>query len=101
MDRNYNFFHISGHSVAVVAPFSIMEAVEVEQQPRAGIDNGKSSSERIIPITVLDCKHNNDENDNTSTSTTTGMSNVSKCPEYLPQKNIPQQGVPKNVHTMT
>ena len=75
--------------------------MEVEQQPRAGIDNGKSSSERIIPITVLDCKHNNDENDNTSTSTTTGMSNVSKCPEYLPQKNVPQQGVPKNVHTMT
>ena len=71
-----------------------MEAVEVEQ-PRAGIDNGKSSSERIIPITVLDCKHNNDENDNTSTSTTTGMSNVSKCPEKMSRifakKNVPQQ----------
>ena len=72
----------------------------MEQQPRAGIDNGKSSSERIIPITVLDCKHNNDENDNTSTSTTTGMSNVSKCPEYLPQKMSPNKR-PKNVHTMT
>ena len=75
-----------------------MEAVEVEQ-PRAGIDNGKSSSERIIPITVLDCKHNNDENDNTSTSTTTGMSNVSKCPEKMSiifaQKNVPQQASQK------
>ena len=81
-----------------------MEAVEVEQQPRAGIDNGKSSSERIIPITVLDCKHNNDENDNTSTSTTTGMSNVSKCPEKMSrifaQKMSPNKR-PKNVHTMT
>ena len=69
------------------------------EQPRAGIDNGKSSSERIIPITVLDCKHNNDENDNTSTSTTTGMSNVSKCPEKMSrifaQKNVPQQASQK------
>ena len=66
--------------------------MEEQPQPR-GIDNGKSSSERIIPITVLDCKHNNDENDNTSTSTTTGMSNVSKCPEKMSrifaQKNVP------------
>ena len=73
----------------------------MEQQPRAGIDNGKSSSERIIPITVLDCKHNNDENDNTST---TGMSNVSKCPEKMSrifaQKMSPNKR-PKNVHTMT
>ena len=82
-----------------------MEAVEVEQ-PRAGIDNGKSSSERIIPITVLDCKHNNDENDNTSSSTTTGMicpmcQNVQKkCPEYLPKKMSPNKH-PKNVQTMT
>ena len=70
-----------------------MEAVAVEeqsQQPR-GIDNGKSSSERIIPITVLDCKHNNDENDNTST---TGMSNVSKCPEKM-SKKIVQKKCPK------
>ena len=71
-----------------------MEAVEVEQQPRAGIDNGKSSSERIIPITVLDCKHNNDENDNTSTSTTTGMSNVSKCPEKMSRIFAPKKCPP-------
>ena len=47
-----------------------METVE-ESRPRPNIDNGKSlsSSERIIPITVLGSRHNNDENDNTSAST--------------------------------
>ena len=78
-----------------------MEAVEVEQQPRAGIDNGKSSSERIIPITVLDCKHNNDENDNTSTSTTTGMSNVSKCPEKMSRIFAPKKCPPTSVPKMS
>ena len=54
-----------------------MEAVGEPSRPRpsprsTNIDNGKSSSnnsaasERIIPITVLGSRHNNDENDNTS-----------------------------------